>query len=277
MASPGQRKGACGHIMVSFDTHSHCARCRDKGLGEDPCVSKLPCEYCDLLTPEQVIQLATPTYKLRKEKAKSKETLTDPASVTVVAQVDSQDMEPSVSTHESSSDLSLPQPSFRKDLQDLDEKWSVRMARLEALLTLGHRPASQPSFSPVKAPVAHKAPVGSISQTPFLLTSGPSGQAAPASGPDRTQTSSTVDMISPLEHLYQDPDPEPVFDGPASSGPESYNQSVEPLPSHAFLNPLLLRLNLLPSPLLRTHSESGKMLQRRLVIYATSRQGLTVA
>ena len=143
MASPGQRKGACGHIMVSFDTHSHCARCRDKGLGEDPCVSKLPCEYCDLLTPEQVIQLATPTYKLRKEKAKSKETLTDPASVTVVAQVDSQDMEPSVSTHESSSDLSLPQPSFRKDLQDLDEKWSVRMARLEALLTLSSRPIAQ--------------------------------------------------------------------------------------------------------------------------------------
>ena len=72
MASPGQRKGACGHIMASFDTHSRCARCRDKGMGEDPCVAKLPCEYCDLLTPEQVIQLATPTYKLRKEKAKVK-------------------------------------------------------------------------------------------------------------------------------------------------------------------------------------------------------------
>ena len=116
MASPGQRKGACGHIMASFDTHSRCARCRDKGMGEDPCVAKLPCEYCDLLTPEQVIQLARPTYKLRKEKAKSKETLIDPASVTVVGQVDPQDMEPSVSTHEPSSDLSLPQPSFRKDL-----------------------------------------------------------------------------------------------------------------------------------------------------------------
>ena len=233
MASPGQRKGACGHIMASFDTHSHCARCRDKGLGEDPCVSKLPCEYCDLLTPEQVIQLATPTYKLRKEKANCKETFIDPASVTVVAQVDSQDMEPTVSTHESSSDLSLPQPSFRKELQDLDEKWSVRMACLEALLTLGHRPASQPSFFLVKAPVAHKAPVGCISQTPFLLTSVPSGQAAPASGPDRTQTStSSVDMISPLENLYQEPDPELVFAISASSGPvsTSYDQSVEPLP-----------------------------------------------
>ena len=65
MASPGQRKGACGHIMAFFDKHSRCYR--DKGLGEDPCVKKMQCEICELLTPEQVIQLSTPTYKLRKE------------------------------------------------------------------------------------------------------------------------------------------------------------------------------------------------------------------
>ena len=41
-------------------------------------------------------------------------------------------------------------------------------------------------------------------------------------------------------------------------------------------NPLLLRLNLLPGPLLRTRSESGKRLPRRLVIYATSLQDSTV-
>ena len=221
MASPGQRKGACGHIMASFDRHSRCARCRDKGLGEDPCISKLPCEYCKLLTPEQVIQLATPTYKLRKEKEKSKKTLVDPASVTVVAQVESQDMEPAVSSHNSSTDQSLPQPSFCKELQELDEKWSVCMARLEALLTIGHHPSSQPSFSPVKAPVAHKPPAGSLSQAPFLLSAVPSGQAGPASGPDRTQTTTTssVDLVSPLENLYQESDPEPLFAQPASSGP----------------------------------------------------------
>ena len=131
-----------------------------------------------------MIQLATPTYKLRKEKEKSKETLTDPTSITVVAQVESQDMEPAVSSHESSTDLSLPQPSFRKELQELDEKWSVCMACLEALLTIGHHPASQPSFSPVKALVVHKPPAGSLSQTPFLLSTVPSGQAGLASGPD---------------------------------------------------------------------------------------------
>ena len=116
MASPGQRKGACGHIMASFDRHSRCARCRDKSLGEDPCVLKLPCEYCEVLTPEQVIQLATPTYKLRKEKSKSKDTLIDPSTVTVVAQVESQDSEPVISPLNTSVDLALPQPTFRKEL-----------------------------------------------------------------------------------------------------------------------------------------------------------------
>ena len=111
------------------------------------------------------------------------------------------------------------------------------MARLEALLTIGHHPASQPSFSPVKAPVAHKPPAGSLSQVPFLLSSVPSGQAGPASGPDRTQTitTSSVDMVSPLENLYQESDSEPVFAQPASSGPviSSYEQCVEPLPVSA--------------------------------------------
>ena len=108
------------------------------------------------------------------------------------------------------------------------------MARLEALLTIGQRPSSQPSFSPVKAPVTHKPPPGALSHNPFLLSSVPSGQAGPALGPDRTQTiatttSSSVDMVSPLENLYQDP--EPVFAEPASSGPvASLEQCAETLP-----------------------------------------------
>ena len=36
MSSPGQRQGSCGHAMAGFDTHSKCARCRDKGLGDEP-------------------------------------------------------------------------------------------------------------------------------------------------------------------------------------------------------------------------------------------------
>ena len=108
------------------------------------------------------------------------------------------------------------------------------MACLEALLTTGQRPASQQSFSPVKAPVAHNPPAGSLSQTPFLISAVPSGQAGLASGPGRTQTTSTssVNMVSPLENLYQESDPEPVFAQPAASGPLStaYEHSVDLLP-----------------------------------------------
>ena len=169
MASPGQRKGACGHIMAIFDPHSRCARCRDKGLGQDPCVLKLQCELCDNLTPEQLLQLSTPTYKLRKEKSKSKEALVDPSTVTIVSQVESQEVASTSPPHVAEQDLSLPPPMFRQELKELDEKWSVRMARLEALITLGQRPSPQPSFSPVKAPVPHQAPAGALSQAPFLV------------------------------------------------------------------------------------------------------------
>ena len=48
---------------------TRCARCREKGAGSDPCVQgKDDCAACLLLTPEQRKQLATPTYKLHKEK-----------------------------------------------------------------------------------------------------------------------------------------------------------------------------------------------------------------
>ena len=53
MASPGHKKGSCGHIMALFDAHSKCARCRDKGIGQDPCVEKKPCQICDNLSEEQ--------------------------------------------------------------------------------------------------------------------------------------------------------------------------------------------------------------------------------
>ena len=97
-------------------------------------------------------------------------------------------------------DFSLPTPSFRKELQDLDDKWSIRMARLEALIMMGQRPSSQqPSFSPVKVPVTYQAPAGALSQTAFIQSSVPSGQAGPASGPDGTQTS--AENTLPCLHL----------------------------------------------------------------------------
>ena len=186
---------------------------------------QLVCALCDQLTPEQLLQLSTPTYKIRKEKQKSKEVLVDPSTVTVVAQAEQESTDLPASLN-ASVDLSLPAPSFRKELQDMDEKWLVRMARLEALLTMGNRPpAQQPSFSPVKVPVAHQAPAGALSQNPFIQSSVPSGQAGPASSQDGTKTSMENVTMSPLENLYPSSDHEPVFQQPGlvtstvSSGP----------------------------------------------------------
>ena len=68
MASPGQTRGQCGHLMAGFDRHSVCARCRDKKKGEDPCIKDKPCSHCDLLTEDQKLRLATPAYQKKKEK-----------------------------------------------------------------------------------------------------------------------------------------------------------------------------------------------------------------
>ena len=79
--------------MAGFESHSTCARCRDKGLDDDPCVQKKECLICKGFTPEQNLQLATPTYKDRKDKKMASSTTTtnptlvDPAHVSVLGMV----------------------------------------------------------------------------------------------------------------------------------------------------------------------------------------------
>ena len=106
MSSPSQRRGGCGHMMADFDPHSVCVHCRDKKKGPDPCVEKpdADCAFCNALTPEQLAQLSTPSYKLKKEKREAESstpvkeqaadtlspTLVDPVLVSVVGVVDGQ-------------------------------------------------------------------------------------------------------------------------------------------------------------------------------------------
>ena len=93
-------------MMAGFYPHSYCARCRDKKKGQDPCVEKpdSACTHCNALSPEQLAQLSTPSYKLKKEKREARSTsskepstedtlsptLVDPALVSVVGVVDGQ-------------------------------------------------------------------------------------------------------------------------------------------------------------------------------------------
>ena len=147
MSFPGQKRGTCGHVMASSP------RCREKGVGEDPCVKKLECQICKGFTPAQVQQLATPTYKSRKERGERKKTtettssatptLVDPSDVTLLGRVhtDKPSSVESTPKKKRRSDSS-PKSSKRKhrskhtseDLKSLDDKWSESFSRLEALL-----------------------------------------------------------------------------------------------------------------------------------------------
>ena len=67
MSSSGRKRDTCGHVMALFDSHKKCAHCREKGVGDNPCVKKMDCQICQAFTPAQLKQLSTPTYQSRKE------------------------------------------------------------------------------------------------------------------------------------------------------------------------------------------------------------------
>ena len=83
--------------MAVFDNQRKYACCRDKGVGDDPCVKKQECKICQAFMPAQVKQLSTPTYQSRKEcelkksssdsPASATPTLVDPADVSVLGRV----------------------------------------------------------------------------------------------------------------------------------------------------------------------------------------------
>ena len=155
MLSPGQKRGTCRHVMASFDNHKICARCREKGVGNGPCVQKRDCKICKVFTPAQLKQLSTRTYQSRKERDRKKmasdspasvtPTLMDPSEVTLLGWVhkeSSADSTPA-SKKKKAGPSPTPKDSSKKksssksrsdDIKDLDDKWSERFARLEAML-----------------------------------------------------------------------------------------------------------------------------------------------
>ena len=148
MASPGQKRGSCGHVMALFDSHAKCAHCREKGIGDDPCVKKKQCQICDNFSEQQKLQLATPTYRVRKELQKmagSPSLSVDPSDVTVIGKVEDKgdvsdrgetpNKKAKKSSHKSPTKkkTSKTPVDLQSDLISMDDKWSERFARLEAL------------------------------------------------------------------------------------------------------------------------------------------------
>ena len=194
MSSPGQKRGSCGHAMASFDGHAFCARCKDKKKGTDTCVESptKDCKFCLFLTPEQKAQLATPSYKLKKEKRDTKKaelsspskdgTLVDPSTISVIGAVSDKvsvsSPPESVPEKKPKKDKpSAPKPkktvekSIDKNMEELDKKWSDRFNRLEALLMSKSFP---PTFSSaVKVTPTHSPPstIGKDTEPFFQPTS----------------------------------------------------------------------------------------------------------
>ena len=207
MSSPSQKHGSCGHIMAGFDSHNFCARCREKGKGSDPCISHNDCNACNSLTEEQHTQLSTPSYRLKTEKRDSKKTaetpkqvasssLIDPSSVTVVGVVDDQGIVKSPgssSEKKKKASVDKPNPQTSKEpsadkpskslskshkssqdskIDQLDQKWSERFNRLEALLLAKSLEQPEPTFSTVKVTPTHSPPHSSVvSSKPFIKPS----------------------------------------------------------------------------------------------------------
>ena len=207
MSSPGQKRGSCGHAMAGFDGHAFCARCREKGKGEEPCISNkdtTECKFCNLFSPEQRAQLATPSYKLKKEKQDAKRVdnptptediaLVDPASVSVIGAVggaassQSPSVPPEKKTEKDKPSSTKAKKSASSSTDDrfseLDAKWSERFNRLEALLLAR---SLEPSFSAdVRVTPVHSPPatVSKDSEPFFQPSHRPVDSIAKRTGPD---------------------------------------------------------------------------------------------
>ena len=193
--------------MVGFDGHSFCTHCREKGKGEEPCITNkdtTECKFCNLFSPEQRAQLATPSYKLKKEKRDAKRVdnptptediaLVDPASVSVIGAVGGavSSQSPSVPPEKKTKKDKPPSTKSKKSassstddrFSELDAKWSELFNRLEALLLAR---SLEPSFSAdVRVTPVHSPPatVSKYSEPFFQPSHRPVDSVAKRTGPD---------------------------------------------------------------------------------------------
>ena len=225
MASPGQRRGSCGHVMAAFDLHKKCARCRDKKMGDDPCVKGQRCDLCDSLSESQKGMLATPQYQIRKDKKAG--TLVSPSKVTVVGPVEDQiDFQmPPDAAHAQERVFTGASPAAqasvgdfvsRQDLELLNNQLEEKFARFEALLSRTN------IFSTPKMPVsAVHAP---ISDTPFINPSPDPGATGPVRPPGQEL------VVSPAVKKHKGKSKHKKAVKPAASAGSSDQIASDPIP-----------------------------------------------
>ena len=206
MSSPGQKRGNCGHAMAIFDGHAFCARCREKGKGEEPCVSNkdtTDCTLCNALTPEQRAQISTPSYKIKKGKREAKqidviqptEELVDPASVSVIGVVNENATDKSPAPPEKNPRKDKPSAKSKKSsttpssvtedkFTALEDKWAERFNRLEALVL-------EPTFSADVRVEPSRSPRPNVSRDsePFFQPANSFMDISQRTGPDSSAAS----------------------------------------------------------------------------------------
>ena len=224
MSSPGQKRGSCGHAMAIFDGHAFCARCREKGKGEEPCIANkdtADCTLCNSFTPEQRAQISTPSYKIKKEKREAKrldntqptDELVDPSSVSVIGVVSGPSADkspappdkklkkekPPAKTKKSSSTLSS---ATEEKFSALEDKWADRFNRLEALLLAR---SIEPTFSSDVRVAPDHPPPGNVSRDsePFFHPTEKSLDISQRTGPDSSAALQPSAGKLPSEHASQ--------------------------------------------------------------------------
>ena len=235
MASPGsfkgQRRGTCGHAMAAFDLHEKCARCRDKKIGEDPCVKGLDCLICEGFTDSQRETLSTPACKIRKDRRSG--ALVSPKDVTVISTVE---MEGQASPPSVQRSAHAPAPSTSSDpsvsfvtsaqFEAMTDRWAEQFARFEALLSRGNVFSIPKSSATVSShPVLSDMPFIDPSARPTGPVVNPAEQDSKVTNTDAKQKKkghksksgkSKDTVIAPPAHASHIPGPgdamqEPVF------------------------------------------------------------------
>ena len=96
----------------------------------------------------------------------------------------------------SPSNISVEDPSLKKELSDLKDEWLTRFGCIDTLLTMGSnllsvtQPATISVFSLVKVKVTHSPPAGFLSASHFLSHTISSPSASWFGSGSRTGTSS---------------------------------------------------------------------------------------
>ena len=148
------------------------------------------CKFCVVLTPEQLTQLSTPSYRLKKEKREAKKLESTPskdstliylssvAVIGLVSDTTTTSSPPPVVPEKVKKDKLSSSKTKKSDksvedskYDELDKKWTDRFNRLEALLMAKSlEPSDQPTFSAsVRVPPSHSPPVAvSKDSEPFF-------------------------------------------------------------------------------------------------------------